>query len=162
MSNIFDKFDKQVNMAELSADVKNAARNPGTYEDVPAGKYEATIEKMELATTKDGRPMFKVQMRLKKGLDETTAAFVSKFKKNPCIFMNRVVFGTKNDANMIASVIGWLNSTKIYEDPIIFNGYSDLADLALDMAEDAQGLIFEIDYDENNFDSISIVDTFEE
>lgn len=162
MSNIFNKFDKQVNVAELSASVKDAAQNPGTYEDVPAGKYEATIEKMELATTRDGRPMFKVQMRLKKGLDEITEAFVSKFKKSPCIFMNRVVFGTKNDANMIASVIGWLNSTKIYEEPVAFAGYADLADLVLDMAEDAQGLIFEIYYDEDDFNSISIVNTFEE
>lgn len=161
MSNIFDKFDKQVNTEELSKQVKEAAQNV-SYEDTPAGKYEAKIEHMELGMTKDQRPMFKVQMRLKKGLGETEAAYIAKYKKAPCVFMNRVIFGTKNDANMIASLMGWLNSTKIYEETLVFTSYGELADLVLDMAEDAQGLTFEIEYDESNFNSISIVDTFDD
>lgn len=160
MSNIFSKFDQQVNVEELSKQVKEAAQN--NYEEAPAGKYEAKIEHMELSTTKDGRPMFKVQMRLKKGLDDATTAYIAKYKKAPCVFMNRVIFGTKNDANMIASVMGWLNSTKIYEETLVFTSYGTLADLVLDMTEDAQGLTFEIDYDDKAFNSISIVDTFDD
>lgn len=162
MANIFDKFDKQVNMAQLSEDVKAAAaQSGGSYEEVPAGEYSAVIEHMELGQTKDGRPMFKVQMRLKSGADPETQEFVSKYKKGPCVFMNRVVFGTKNDANMISSVIGWLNSTQIYEEPVTFEGYADLADLILDMAEDAQGLVFDIAYDPDLFNTIDILNTYE-
>lgn len=161
MSNIFDKFDKQVNTEELSKQVKEAAQN-SNYESAPAGKYEAKIESMELGMTKDQRPMFKVQMRLKKGLGEAEAAYIAKYKKAPCVFMNRVIFGTKNDANMIASLMGWLNSTNIYAETLVFTSYGELADLVLDMAEDAQKLTFEIEYDESNFNSISIVDTFDD
>lgn len=161
MSNIFDKFDKQVNIEQLTKDVNEAKNNAPTYEETPAGEYEATLEHMEIGTTKDGRPMLKVQMRLKKGLTEEAAAYVAKYKKAPCVFMNRVIFGTKNDANMIASAVGWLNSLQIWDEEIVFTSYSDLADTVLDLAEDAQGLIFHITYDEDDFNSISIEDVFE-
>ena len=43
---IFDKFDSQVNMAEIEK--QKAAASENNYEEVPAGKYIAKIEKMEL------------------------------------------------------------------------------------------------------------------
>ena len=159
MANIFDKFDEQVNLDEIEKQKKEAAENGG-YEDVPAGKYIATIENMELGLTKDKRPMFKVQMRLVEGEGATEQAYLAKYtKKKPCVFMNRVIFGTKNDGSMIASVEGWLS--KISEEPVVFVGYSDFADRILDCAEEAQNLEFAINYNPDEFNAITITEVYQ-
>jgi hypothetical protein len=155
---IFDKFDNQVTMAEIEKQKAAAAEN--NYEEVPAGKYIAKIEKMELGTTKDGtRPMFKVQMRLVEGYDETEA-FVAKYKnKKPCVFMNRVLYGTKNDGLMIAGIETWLNKIG-FETPVVFRGYADFAQVVMDCAEACAGLEFAIKYDPNAFNSITIEEVY--
>lgn len=160
MNNIFDKFDAQVNSAELSKQLQEAREN--SYDEVPTGAYVTKIEKMELGMTKDNRPMFKVQMRIIEALETggKEEEYLSKFKKKmPCIFMNRVIFGTKNDANMIASVEGWLN--KIFPDnPVVFTTFSQFADDILDCAEECEGLEFAVDYDDKAFNSISIREVY--
>lgn len=162
MSNsIFDKFDAQINQDELEKQKKAAAENAQEFEPVPAGRYITKIENMELGLTKDQRPMFKVQMRLIEGVGNKEAKFLSKYKKKkPCIFMNRVIFGTKNDGSMIASVEGWL--AKIFpDDPVVFASYSQFADDILDAAEDCEGLEFEVEYDDSKFNSITICEVFD-
>lgn len=161
MSNIFDEFDKKVDMDKIEKQKKEAAENAQEFEPVPVGKYITNIENMELGLTKDQRPMFKVQMRLVEGVGKEEAKFLSKYKKKkPCIFMNRVIFGTKNDGAMIASVEGWL--AKIFpDDPIVFASYSQFANEILDAAEDCEGLEFEVEYDDSKFNSISITDVFD-
>jgi len=158
---IFDEFDKKVDLNKINEQKKEAAENTNDYEDVPAGKYITKIENMELGTTKDKRPMFKVQMRLVEGCGDKEEAFLSKYKnKKPCIFLNRVIFGTKNDGAMIQSVETWL--AKIFpDDPIVFVSYSDFAEQILDAAEDVEGLEFEVEYDDSKFNSISIKDVFD-
>lgn len=156
----FSKFDKKVDMKKIEEQKKAAAEN--SFEDVPAGKYIAKIESMELGATKDERPMFKVQMRLVDGSGLVEREFLSKYKnKKPCVFMNRVIFGTKDDGRMIQSVETWL--TKIFPDdnPIVFSGYNDFAEQILDIAEDCDSLEFEIDYDSSKFNSISILEVFD-
>lgn len=156
---IFDEFDKKVG-ADFQNKVKEATENQ--YEETPKGKYVAKIEKMELGMSKDKRPMFKVQMRLIEGVGNTEEKFLSKYKKKkPCVFMNRVVFGTKNDGAMIASVIGWLNKLiDKDEEPVVFTTYSDLADEILDLTEDFADAEIEINYDPDKFNSIEIVKVF--
>jgi hypothetical protein len=108
------------------------------------------IEKMELGATKDGRPMFKVQCRILEG----------EFKKW-CIFMNRVIYGTKNDANMINSVIGWLQKLET-QTPVVFKNYSQFADVVLDVFEEvADAVELDVAYDPNAFNSISIEEVFD-
>lgn len=159
MANLFDEFDKKVS-ADFQNKVKEATESQ--YEETPKGKYVAKIEKMELGMSKDKRPMFKVQMRLNEGVGNTEEKFLSKYKKKkPCVFMNRVVFGTKNDGAMIASVIGWLNKLiDKDEEPVVFTTYSDLADETLDLAEDFADAEIEINYDPDKFNSIEIVKVF--
>lgn len=157
MANMFDEFDKKLG-ADFQEKVKEAGEN--SFEDVPKGKYIAKIESMELGVTKDGkRPMFKVQMRLTEGVTGVEEEYLAKFKKKkPCVFMNRVVFGTKNDEAMIASALGWLN--KLLDDgeePIVFTTYSDFAEDILDLAEDFAEAEIEIKYDPDRFNSIEIV-----
>lgn len=152
---IFDTFDKQINLAEIEKQKTAAAEN--SYEEVPAGDYMAKIEKMELGTTKVGaRPMFKVQMRLISGEGPKEEAFLAKYpKKKPCVFMNRVIFGTKNDGSMIAGVEGWLNKIG-FEEPIVFKGYADFEQVIMDCAEACEGLEFMIKYDPAAFNAITI------
>lgn len=157
---IFDRFDAIVDTTKIREQIKEAVEN--SYEDVPAGKYIAKVESMELGLTKkDNRPMFKVQMRLVEGCGDTEGKFLSKYKnKKPCIFMNRVIFGTKNDPSMIASVEGWL--AKIgFENPPVFVGYSDFAQVILDCAEQCEGIEMEVEYNPDNFNTISINEVYE-
>ena len=158
---VFDKFDKEVDLAEIEKQKKEAAER-GDFEEVPAGKYIARIENMELGLTKkDNRPMFKVQMRLIEGCGETEEEFLGKYKKKkPCVFMNKVIFGTKNDGAMISGVETWLNKLGLSK-IIVFAGYSDFADEILDAAEECENLEFEIEYDDNKFNSISVTDVFD-
>lgn len=160
MANMFDEFDKKIG-ANFQKKVQEAAENQ--YEDAPKGKYIAKIEKMELGMTKAGKcPMFKAQMRLIEGVTETEEKFLAKYKKKkPCVFLNRVIFGTKNDEAMIASVVGWLNKLiDKDEEPVVFTTYSDLADEILDLAEDFTDAEIEINYDPDKFNSIKIVKVF--
>ena len=82
--------------------------------------------------------------------------------KKSWIFMNRVLFGTKNDGNMIQSVIGWMDKLGT-EINIDFASYSQFADLILDVAEKVDELDLEylVEYDPNAFNSITIKEIFE-
>lgn len=157
----FDKFDRELNLKEIEKQKQEAAEN-GSYEEVPAGKYIAKMENMELGLTKaDKRPMFKVQMRLVEGCGDAEEKFLAKYKKKkPCVFMNRVIFGTKNDGSMISSVETFLNKLELGR-TIVFAGYKHFANEILDAAEECESLEFEIDYDPNRFNSISITDVFD-
>lgn len=149
----FSKFDKEVNLNQLQQDAAEIIKNNGTgeYPDIEAGDYTGKIEKLEVGTTKDGRPMLKVQFRITEDPH-----------KNSCLFMNRVLYGTKNDANMIASAIGWLETLEPSEDIIIeFKSYSQFADLVLDIAEDIAELEYSVSYDPDAFNNISIEAVFE-
>lgn len=158
---IFDEFDKKVDLEKIEKQKKEAAENAQEFEAVPAGKYIAKIESMELGMTKDKRPMFKVQMRLVEGCGTSEEKFLSKYKKKkPCVFMNRVVFGTKNDGSMIQSVETWINNMQLSE-LVVFNGYSGFAEQILDAAEEAENLEFEIEYDDSKFNSITIKEVYD-
>ena len=160
MSNMFEQFDK-VTPADLAEKVREAADNQ--YEETPAGHYIAKIEKMELGLTNDKkRPMFRVQMRLISSDGEKEDAYLKKFKKaKPCIFMNRVLLGTKNDGNMIGSVVSWLNKlVNDSENPVVFTTYSEFAEEILDIAEDFADAEIAVEYDPGKFNSISIVEVY--
>lgn len=158
---IFDKF----NTAFTDEDRKAVEEAKNTSLETPSGHYIAKIESMEIGATKGdnpGRPMFKVQMRLIEGDGEKEQEYMSHFKnKKPCVFMNRVLAGTKNDAAMIGSFEGWMANLEL-ETPIVFTGnFDDLAEDVLDAMEEIEGLEFGIDYDPNAFNSIKITDIFE-
>lgn len=150
----FSAFDKQINLDQLKKDTEEIKKNGGTgdFPEIPAGNYNAKVEKLELGATKDGRPMLRAMFRITEG----------DYKKH-CLFFNRVLFGTKNDANMIAGAMTWLESLEPSEDvgPIVFDGYSDLAELVMDIAEDISDLEYEVEYDPDEFNSVSIVQAFE-
>lgn len=149
----FEAFDKKVDVEGLKKDVAEAEKNGGNgdYPKIPKGKYEVKFENIEMkATKKDGRPMLSVQARILEG----------EFKKK-CVFMNRVLFGTKNDGNMIASAKGWLKKLGTNID-IEFENYSQFAELIMDVAEAVEdNFEYLIEYDPEGFNQITIKDVFE-
>ena len=149
----FSAFDKKVDVEGLKRDVQEAEKNQpsGDYPEIPKGKYEVKFENIEMrATKKDGRPMLSVQARILEG----------DFKKK-CLFMNRVLFGTKNDGNMIASAKGWLKKLGTNID-IEFENYSQFAEVVMDVAEAVEdGFEYLIEYDPEAFNQITIKEVFE-
>ena len=142
----FSKFDSMVDTTKLAEDAAEISKNGGTYKEIPEGMYYGKFEKLELGTTKDGRPMVKAMFRILEG----------DFKKS-CLFMNRVIYGTKNDANMISSVVGWLMSLEPSEDIVVeFTSYSQFNNLIMDIAEDISELEYDVYYDPEAFNNISI------
>ena len=134
----FSALDREVDQEQLRKDVEEAKNNSG---DIP---------KMEIRATKDGRPMFFIQCRVKEGE-----------YKNKCVFMNRVIYGTKNDGSMIQSVITLLDKLETETIPE-FNGYQDFVDVVADIYEEIQGKVeCEIDYDKDAFNSVSIKEVFD-
>lgn len=150
----FSKFDKQIDLKQLRKETEEIKKNGGTgdFPELPAGDYRVKVENLEVGTTKDGRPMLKAMFRIIEGEH-----------KKQCIFFNRVLFGTKNDANMIASAEGWLESLEPSEEvgPVIFQGYSKFADLVMDIAEDVSELEYDVIYDPDEFNSVSIDEVYE-
>lgn len=153
----FSKFDKEIDTKELQKQVAEAEKNGGgDYPEIPKGKYMCRLEKLELgatAPTKGSRPMLKAMMRIIEG----------EHKKH-CIFLNRVIYGTNNDANMIASAVGFLKKLEPSEDvgPVVFRNYSQFSDLVDDIMEDVDGeLEYQVEYDPNAFNSIKIKEVYE-
>jgi hypothetical protein len=146
----FSKFDNVINEEQLRQIDEAKKNNNSNNTELPKGDYTVKIEKMELGSTKDGRPMFKVMCRVIEG----------KYKKC-CMFMNRVVYGTSNDANMIASVLGWLAKLETETKPE-FKSYSQFAENILDIFEEVEGAVeLDVLYDSKAFNSISIKEVFD-
>lgn len=143
----FTKFDEMIDQTQLQKDIAEAAN---FNSDVPGGRYEVGVDKMELKATKDGRPMFFIQMRIQSGEH-----------KNKCLFMNRVIYGTKNDASMIASVVTILDKFCTSVEPT-FENYTQFADVVADVYEEVQGKVScDIEYDPDGFNSISILGVYD-
>lgn len=160
----FTKFDESIKKDDMAKAIAEAKENGADF-DAPKGKYIVRVEKMELKATKDGRPMFSVQLRVVEAAedaDEKVTEYLSHFKaKKPCLFMNRVIYGTKNDANMIASVLGWLDKLET-ETKAEFKNYSQFNDCILDIFEEvADSVELEVSYDPDAFNSVDIVEVFD-
>ena len=150
MSINFEQFDNAINEEQLKQIDEAKKNNNSNNVELPKGDYTVKIEKMELGATKDGRPMFKVMARIIEG----------KYKKC-CMFMNRVVYGTSNDSNMIASVIGWLDKLETETKPE-FKNYSQFADNILDIFEEVEGAVeLDVLYDPDKFNNITIKEVFD-
>lgn len=143
----FSKIDEAVDLKGLQQDVEDSKNN---FSDVPKGTYIVSIEKMEIGETKDHRPMFKMQCKIKEGE-----------YKNRNLFLNRVIYGTKNDGSMIQSVITMLDKLQTQTIPE-FTGYNNFVTNVLDIFQEVQGKVeLEIEYDADAFNSISIKEVYD-
>ena len=148
----FDKINRSVDLEGLRKDVENASENgTGDFPTIPAGKYEVALVSLEIkGTKKDNRPMLAVSFKIMSGE-----------YKNQRLFMNRVIYGTKDDGRMIKSAVGWLNTLDSGVD-VAFQDYKQFADLVMDVAEAIDGKIeYAVEYDDSQFNSIKITEVFD-
>jgi hypothetical protein len=68
---IFDKYASKINAEELAASQKEIQENAGgqgDYPEIPVGKYEVKVEKMECKLTKESkRPMVSIWFKILEG-----------------------------------------------------------------------------------------------
>ena len=148
----FDKINRSVDLEGLRKDVENASENgTGDFPTIPAGTYEVALVSLEIKGTKtDNRPMLAVSFKILSGE-----------YKNQRLFMNRVIYGTKDDGRMIKSAVGWLNTLDSGVD-VAFQDYKQFADLVMDVAEAIDGKIeYAVEYDDSQFNSIKITEVFD-
>ena len=146
--NIWEKFDKQVDVEGLKEDVKEAAENKIEFKEVPEGRYEVKIEKMELKESKKGRPMVSIWMKILAGEC-----------KGQLIFYNQVVdmgFGLHNANEFLRSLDSGLDVT--------FENFRQYGNLIMDIHEAIDGkLEYGLKYGKNSkgYNTYEITDVFE-
>ena len=125
----FDKWNKDFGGQQALEDLKKAAENE--YSEVPDGTYICSMEKLELGESKKQQPMVKAQFRILEG----------QYKKQ-CLFYNQVF--TRGFPQHKA--LEFLRSMEIFDQSEIdFDGnFANFNDLLLDLAEEAEGMKFEI------------------
>lgn len=149
----FSRFNEQVDLKALRDEAEEIKKNGGTgdYPEIEEGTYHGKFEKLEVKETKDGRPMLSAMFRITEGE-----------RKKSCLFMSRVLYGTKNDANMIASAEGWLETLEPSEEIVVaFEDYDQFSELVLDIAEDITELEYDVYYDPDAFNSVHIEEVYE-
>lgn len=145
----FSKFDKQVDLEGLKQDIMDAEENGGgDFKEVPHGKYEVAITKLELTESNKGDPMVSVWFKI-----------ISGEYKGSLIFMNQVI--TQGFQIHIANE--FLRSLETTVD-VQFESYSQYAEMLADIFEEIEDKVeFVLDYGENKkgFNTFEIIDSFE-
>lgn len=148
MANIWEKFDKAIDVEGLQKDVQEAAENGANFREVPHGEYEVKIEKLELVESKAGDPMVTVWFKVRAG-----------DYKGSMIFMNQVI--TKGfQIHIMNEFLRSLDSGYDVE----FRSYSQYGQLLMDIHEAIDGeLEYLLKYSEGKkgFSNYEIVDVFE-
>lgn len=145
----FSKFDKQVDLEGLKQDIMEAEENGGgDFKEVPHGKYEVAITKLELTESKKGDPMVSIWFKVTNGEYEGSL-----------IFMNQVI--TQGFQIHIADE--FLRSLETTVD-VQFESYSQYAEMLADIFEEIEDKVeFVLDYGENKkgYNTFEIIDSFE-
>lgn len=148
MANIWEKFDKAIDVEGLQKDVQEAAENGTNFREVPHGEYEVKIEKLELVESKAGDPMVTVWFKVLAG-----------DYKGSMIFMNQVI--TKGfQIHIMNEFLRSLDSGYDVE----FRSYSQYGQLLMDIHEAIDGeLEYLLKYSEGKkgFSNYEIVDVYE-
>lgn len=151
--NIFEKFNKMVDIEGLKQDVEAAKNNTGEFVDVPKGDYEVKVVKLEIGEAGDksktpGAPMAKVWFEVLAGE-----------YKGQKIFMNQMLtsgFGIFKTNEFLESLE--TNTTVVFEN---FQQYSDL--FAQIFAEIDGKAEYQLSYGENKkgYSTYTIVKRFQ-
>lgn len=148
MSNVWEKFNELLDLEGLKQDLEDVASNTMKFREVPAGKYEISINKMELTESKTGRPMLTVWMKILAGEYE-----------NQMIFYNQVIdnaYGLHNANKFLRALESGLD--------VEFKDFEQYNDLILDVHEAIdEKLEYALKYGKNKkgFNTFEITDVFE-
>ena len=154
----FNKFDQMVDKKQLKEDIAAAADQQ--YDEVPAGQYVISIEKMEVKPTKAGdKLMFSLQAKIK----ETVEA--PKKQDGRWIFFNRVICGNRttekwNDGAAIKGVITWIKD--LTDEELEFRSYGQFAEEVESLFDDIhESIEAQVKYDPSAFNPITIEEVFD-
>ena len=145
---IWEKFDKEIDVEGLKHDAEEAAKNGGNFKEVPHGTYEVKVDKMELKESKTGKPMFSIWFKILEGE-----------YKNSLIFYNQVLstgFGLHNADEFLKSLDSGIN--------VEFVNFKQYNNMILDIAEAIDGVLeYGLEYSEgkNGFSNYKITDVFD-
>ncbi len=148
MTNIWEKFDREIDIEGLQKDVQEAAENGANFREVPHGEYEVKIEKLELVESKAGDPMVTVWFKVLAG-----------DYKGSMIFMNQVII----KGFQIHLMNEFLRSLDSGYD-IEFKSYSQYGQLLMDIHEAIDGqLEYGLKYGEGKkgFNTYEITNVYE-
>lgn len=130
----WEEFDKDVDIENLEKDVEKASTSDyGDFAEVPYGKYEVKITKLELTQSKKGDPMLSVWFQILNGE-----------QKDRLIFMNQLVL----QGFQIHTANEFLRSLETDEN-VEFKGYAKYNILILNIYEKIVDNEYELDYGEN-------------
>ena len=126
----FNKWNEQFGGEEAVKELAEAKSYE--YTEVPDGRYICKLEKLELGESKTGKPMIKGMFRITEGEH-----------KKQCLFINQVF--TRGFPQHKG--LEFLRSLNVFEESEIdFDGdFEDFNDLLLDIAENAEGMTFDIE-----------------
>lgn len=143
----WEEFDKDVDIENLEKDVEKASTGDFSGEDVPYGKYEVKITKLELTQSKKGDPMISVWFQIINGE-----------QKDRFIFMNQVVL----QGFQIHTANEFLRSLET-DEIVEFKGYTKYNILILNIYEKIVNNEYELDYQENKkgYKTFKILQKFE-
>lgn len=149
----FSKFNNMVNLDGIKKDIEEAKMNTGSgdFEEVPFGKYEVKLDKLDLVECKSeknkGQPMISAWFRILTGE-----------QKNRLIFMSQLVNeGFK--IHIMNEFLRDLDSGCTIE----FVDYEQYGNLLMDIFEASSNTGFVLDYYQNNkgYKSYSIEEVFD-
>lgn len=153
MANLFEKWDKTIDVEGLAEDVKEAAENGTTsYKEVEPGEYEVAIQQMELKASKAGDPMVSIWFKV-----------VSDGEFKGClIFMNQVI--TQGfQVHIVNEILRGLTAECEDAPDIEFVSYNQYGNLILDIQElITDNFEFALKYGKNKkgFNTFEITDVF--
>lgn len=149
MANIWEKWDKKIDAAGLKDDVKKASENKQEFKDVPKGKYEVKVAKLELKSSKKtDDPMLSCWMKV-----------IAGEYKGQHIFYNQMLttgFGIHNANGFLRSMESGVE--------IKFDSFKQYNDMLMDIMEaiETDKLEYVLEYGENDkgFKTYKIDDVF--
>lgn len=147
MSDIYDEFDANVDTDGLAKDVKDA-ENGGDRRDVPHGKYEVGVNRIELKKSNSGKPMVSIWFKVLAG----------EFKGS-LIFFNQVI--TQGfQIHIVNELCRKLSDGKVKME---FVNYKQYNQLLLDVFEVSGNYEYALNYKagKNDFSEYKIEDVFE-
>lgn len=150
MSNIWEKFDKNIDIEGLKKDAEEAKNNGGDFKEVPHGDYEVEVNKLEPKVSKKGDPMLSIWFKILSGE-----------YKGSLIFYNQVLsngFGLHKANEMLRSLDSGVE--------VKFENFNQYQNLLMDIAEAIDGkLEYALSYTANKknpkFSEYEIKDIFE-
>ena len=126
MANVFDKWDKEIDIVGLVDDVKEAAENGSDFKEVPHGDYEVAVHQMELKSSSKGDPMVSIWFKV-----VSDGEF-----KGSMIFFNQVI--TQGfQVHIVNEILRKMVSecSEPNQDDIEFKSYKQYGNLIMDIFE---------------------------